>query len=118
MNSKDKKLYSLDYLIETIGNDPEALKVMVEVFLEYTPIDLAELTLAHKENDLRKVAFHAHKMKSSVAALRIDELKYVLQSIDKPEKTEALKNNLPDIIQRINEVLTVVFEQLNRDFSS
>jgi HPt (histidine-containing phosphotransfer) domain-containing protein len=118
MNSENKKLYSLDYLIETIGNDPEAIKMMVDVFLEYTPKDLAELSSAVKENDLRKVAFHAHKMKSSVAALRVDDLKNVLQSIDKPEKAAELKDDLPAIAQKINDVLTVVFEQLNRDFSS
>ncbi len=118
MNSKDKKLYSLDYLIETIGNDPEAIKVMVEVFLEYTPLDLAALNKALNEKDFKQVAAYGHKMKSSVAALRVDEIGLMLKIIDNPEKTEALKNNLPDIIQRINEVLTVVFEQLNRDFSS
>jgi HPt (histidine-containing phosphotransfer) domain-containing protein len=117
MNSENKKLYNLEYLIETIGNDPDVIKTMIEVFLEYTPKDLAELSMAMKENDLKKVAFHAHKMKSSVAALRIDDLKDVLQSIDKPDKTEALKDEIPAIIQKVNEVLTVVFEQLKRDFS-
>jgi HPt (histidine-containing phosphotransfer) domain-containing protein len=117
MNSENKKLYNLEYLIETMGNDPEAIKMMVEVFLEYTPQDLAALNLAFQENDLRKVAFHAHKMKSSLAALRIDDLKNLMLSIDKPDKTEAIKDELPAIIQKVNEVLTVVFDQLKSDFS-
>jgi len=118
MNSESKNLYNLEYLNETFGNDSEAIRMMVDVFLEYTPQDLVAMNLSLKENDLPKVAFYAHKMKSSLAALRIDELEFVLKSIDKPDKTLALKDNLPAIVQKINEVLTTVFEQLKRDYSS
>jgi len=117
MNSENRKLYNLEYLIDSMGNDPEAIKMMIEVFLEYTPQDLAALNLALQENDLHKIAFHGHKMKSSVGTLRVDDIKNLLQSIDKPEKTEALKDQLPDIIKKINEVLFIVFDQLKRDFS-
>ncbi|HPE34182.1 MAG TPA: Hpt domain-containing protein [Bacteroidales bacterium] len=117
MKPANERLYNLSYLKEQLGDNDEILQELIQIFLENTPADLADLNKSLENNDLEHLAAVAHKMKSSLATLKIDELKDVMVSIDKPFKTQELKKDLPGILAKINEVLAIVFEQLREDFS-
>lgn len=111
------RLYKLTYIQEAFGDDKEIVFDLATIFLDSTPKDLAELNLALEEKNYEKLAAVAHKMKSSLAILRVDDLKEIMISIDKPFKTNEKKDELPDIVRKINEVLTIVFQQMREDFS-
>lgn len=116
MTPESNKLYNLSYLAEVLGNDTEVMTDLIKIFVDNTPNDLHDLNLAFQAEDLERFAALAHKMKSSLATLRIDSLKEIMLSIDKPYKATEIKNELPAIVEKINSTLEVVFKQLKEDF--
>jgi len=117
MTPDKEKLYDLTYLKENISDDEDVIRDLIRIFLENTPQDLSNLNKAYEENDLEQVALTAHKMKSSLDVLKVDQLHNVIRRIDKPFKTEELKDELPEIMNRINSILEKVIKQLSDDFS-
>jgi len=116
MTPKSEKLYSLAYLSEVIGDDTDVLNDLMKIFVDNTPNDLNDLNQAFQAGDLEKFAALAHKMKSSLATLRIDTLREIMLSIDKPYKAIEIKDQLPGIVAKINATLEVVFKQIKNDF--
>lgn len=118
MTPDNEKLYDLSYLKENISNDEDVIRELIMIFLENTPQDLKNLNRAYNENNLEQVALTAHKMKSSLDVLKIKPLHDVIRRIDKPFKAEEFKDELPEIINKINNVIETVIGQLQDDFSA
>lgn len=118
MNPDNPKIYDLGYLYDVLGDDPESIAELINTFLTYTPKDLAELNQAYQNEDFNQLAAIAHKLKSSVATLKIATLKDTFQEIDKPYKVLERKEDLPAIMEKINTILEEAMRQLREDFSN
>ena len=75
---------NLDYLHELSGNDKDFEKVMMEQFVQQTPLEIAALEGAIEAKDWLSAKKIAHSLKSTVSYMGLaDELHPPLQDIEK-----------------------------------
>ncbi len=110
------KIYSTDSLKEIAGDDSDFMAVIAQAFLEEIPPDLKALVMA-VQNDNKELAYQfAHKMKPNIEMLGIDLSKDVT-AIESWTKTSKSSTTIMTSVDRVNETLQIVFEQLKRDFN-
>jgi HPt (histidine-containing phosphotransfer) domain-containing protein len=111
------KNFDLGYLSESVGDDEDFYK-MLAIFTESTPKILSELNESYITNDMRGVADSAHKLKSTIDILRINELQDQIRRIDRLPHVIENKNELPQIISHIMDVMHRVLWEIRRDYLS
>ncbi len=113
----DNKLYDLKKLYEMLGDDDEEVKNLLNVFVTTTPVSLQSMNEGYEEDDAKKIATYAHKMKASLAILDIDSLHDIVRKIDKQEKVEDIgQEELDQIIATMNQVINDVIDQLTDEY--
>lgn len=114
MTRKSERLYNTSLLREIIGDEDE-IKNMLQIFLDSMPEILEDLNQAYEQGNIEQTAKTAHKMKSSLDTLKVQSLYDTVRKIDKTEKAEKLKDELPRIIGEINTMVELVLEQIRED---
>lgn len=109
--------YDLDQLRALMDNDGEALRHMMVVFTESSPLILSELNLHFEAADWISLANAAHKLKSSIDLFNINELRPAIREIESLAKAEAGKAALQPLIDRLNVVMNAVFEDMRKQLS-
>jgi len=113
----DNKLYDLKKLHEMLGDDAEEVKNLLNVFVSTTPISLQSMNEGYEEDDAKKIATFAHKMKASLGILDIDSLYDTVRKIDKQDKVEDIdQGELDTIIATMNQVINDVIDQLKDEY--
>lgn len=64
---------NFDKLIDLMGDDPEMLQEMLEVFLEDIPVMIQEVKQAWDSNQPENMKAPAHKLKSSITWLNLHD---------------------------------------------
>ncbi len=107
---------NLDYLHELSGNDKEFEKIMMEQFVQQTPVELASLQASIQAQDWLSAKKVAHSLKSTVSYMGLaDELHPSLQEIEKaavsddpssiPSKFSHVKQVSEQAVREIQEML-------------
>ena len=101
------KLFDLKTLNQFTQNDPHALKMIVENFIESTNENCSVLKLAVAENDLSKLSDTAHKMIPMFRQMEVHSIVVLLEPLedqtlrlDRPE----IEDYVADICQKIDEL--------------
>jgi HPt (histidine-containing phosphotransfer) domain-containing protein len=84
-------LIDLEHLRRIVGNDPEVLKQILEIFTRIAPKDIEALTNAAAEGNHDQVSFYSHKLKSAAGAIGYNS------AYDDFKELETLAKNLADI---------------------
>lgn len=107
--------YSTESLKEIGGDDLDFMKVVAQIFLEEIPPDLEALIEAI-DNDNKELAYQfAHKMKPNIEMFGIAILKDIT-GIESWTKTSKAVATIMPSVDRVNETLHLVFEELKTDF--
>ena len=104
--------FNFDSIRDFVGQDNETIVEMVEIFLQTVPESLQFLNESFQNKDYRKLSYHAHKLKSSIDLLNIQELTGEIREIENdanklenieqiPEKVNHLNNVLSDLLPKI-----------------
>lgn len=106
----------LNHLKKIVGNDPEFLRKVLQIFIANAPKDVAELSKFAEEDDHEKVAFFAHKLKSATGAIgfndayesfkEIEAMSKKLEPMDTiREKVDAMKSRCDSCLTDIEAVM-------------
>ena len=101
MNHTDKPTFEkpdLSYLILLMDNDTEIVLEVLEIFKLQTPIDVQNLELHTKNNDWQMLSKSAHKLKSSVGNLGMNQLKDWFLFIEINGKQETNLDRLNELV--------------------
>jgi CheY-like chemotaxis protein/anti-sigma regulatory factor (Ser/Thr protein kinase) len=107
--STDEPLYDLGMLLGIGKDDPGFITKMLQLFVKETPPLVQKMKDAVPAGDYDSIRYYAHRMKPSITNMGIKSLKQDIL------KAELCKNDDPDIpacINRLDEVLQQVIEQL------
>lgn len=113
MNTSDK-LYDLSTLQELLEGDEDALNMMLKKLVEISPKLLNEINNSFKKHELENVRKIAHEMKPSIDILNIYELKTDIRLIEKDALEKDKMEELRQLITRLNEIYTVVLNDIGR----
>ena len=109
----NRKVVNVNYLRNAVGNDEEAVKEILEIYLSKTPVMLEELEMHQKAGNYAEVQSIVHNLKSSVGILGADNAHHTLDIIEMglnhlpptTEISEHLEKVKPQIRQSIREVV-------------
>ena len=117
-NTADKNaLYDLTMIRSVSGGDEAFLTKMVRMFIETVPPGLHDLNQAVAGSEWERVSKMAHKLKSTIDSMGIDALKDDIRTIESNAKQQLETNNIPVLVEKVNEVVGQCVQQLKRDFS-
>jgi len=115
--SKNGKLYDLS-MIETIsGGDESFLKKMMQIFVDTMPQSMQEIQVELKKQDWEKVGKLAHKMKSTIDSMGIEQLKEDIRTIEQNGKKKEGLEIMPGLIDKVIAVLKQCISEVKRDFA-
>ena len=104
----------LNHLKKIVGNDPEFLRKVLQIFITNAPKDVAELSKFAEEGDHEKVAFFAHKLKSASGAIGFNDAYESFKEIEAmSKKMEPMKT-----IQEKVDAMTAHYDSCLTDIES
>jgi HPt (histidine-containing phosphotransfer) domain-containing protein len=110
-----KKLFDLTNLNEMLGRDQKAIFQMIKIFLQATPESLNELNKCYQKDDSDGVSKLAHKLKSSVDIFCINDIKQDIRRLENNTRDNINKDEVPDLVEKINRVLNSAIEQVKEE---
>ncbi len=100
----------------TLTEDDRDLKIkMIRIMLDETPDEVHKLQNFLEEKNWDGVRAVAHKMKSSMQFLGLDEALELVKSIEQIAKEKTMIHFLPDKIQRIEDICRLAMLQLEAE---
>lgn len=102
------KLFDLKTLNQFTQNDPHALKLIVENFIESTNENCSILKWAAAENDLNKLSETAHKMIPMFRQMEVHSIVVLLEPLEDRKLNfdeSEMKNYVSNICEKINELV-------------
>lgn len=105
-------LYHLDTLIGFVGDDPEAIKNMVRIFMQTTPELLETINECFKLRYSEKLYKAAHSIKPTLDVFGIDKLYATIRKIEQKSRDGELDSEMITLINELNTVLEDVFKAL------
>jgi hypothetical protein len=111
------KLYDLT-MIETIsGGDETFLKKMMQIFVDTMPQSMEEIQKELQQQDWEKVGKVAHKMKSTIDSMGIEQLKQDIRTIEQNGKKKEGLDVMHGLIDKVIGILEQCITQVRRDFA-
>lgn len=107
---------NLDYLKSFTGDDPELIKESIKRYLKKSPVLLAELNDAYKNEDWEKVAFTAHNLYSATQIVGMEIIKIDLrdmQHITKEERNPQKNAEFRKSLEEVNKAVEGSIRELN-----
>ncbi|MDR0970282.1 MAG: Hpt domain-containing protein [Lentimicrobiaceae bacterium] len=102
-------LYDCEKLKRYIGDDPEALKEMLILFIDSTVENMQEIKDAFEQKNMCELEKAVHKLKPTLEIYSIDTLYDPVRELEKQanqnETIENIKSNYELVMNSLNEVL-------------
>ncbi|MBB6610354.1 PAS domain S-box protein [Pontibacter sp. Tf4] len=108
-------LYNLDMLYKISRGNQAFINRTIELFIKTAPQTLAELQQSTQQQDWQRVSETAHKLKSTIDTLRIDQLKQVIRQIEADAKNQANTANLQGLVDFADSHLQLVIKHIARE---
>ncbi|MEL6853166.1 MAG: response regulator, partial [Bacteroidota bacterium] len=108
----------LTYLEEISGGDNVIIRKTIDKFLETTPGILQQMQDCSQNQDYDSLAKCAHKLKSSVAFMGIEEARKAILKIEHNAKNSENLPELPGLVHRVNQIINDSFVELRDTLST
>ncbi len=113
-NGVDTKVTDLQYLTETTGDDPELMAKMIEIMLRETPEEIKKMEELYSEKKWDRLRAVAHKFKSAVTYMGLNEMKEVVKDIQTNAQNHQNLKRIGDLIQQLKLVCTQALGELEQ----
>jgi CheY-like chemotaxis protein/HPt (histidine-containing phosphotransfer) domain-containing protein len=113
----DTKSYDLSLVEAISGGDKEFVVRMVKLFVETIPTSLKELESSTASLQYDVVSKVAHKLKSTIDSMGIEEVKADIRTIEISAKKNENVEAIPALVAKVKTVVQRVIAEVQRDFS-
>ena len=108
----DMNFTDLSYLEEISGGDRTIIRKTIDKFIETTPGILSNMDQLLADGDYPGLGRSAHKLKSSVAFMGINEIKDTILQVEHSAKNKENLDRLPALVSRIRTVIEHSYTEL------
>lgn len=105
-------LYNLDTLQKIAHGDETFVKKMIRIFLEQSAQSVQELKSAYQTNNMEVIERTAHRMKTSIDNMGIEQLKQEIRLLEQKAQGKSVSEDLPQLMRLVEERLNTVCQQL------
>ncbi len=113
-----ESLYDLRMIENISGGDPAFIRQMVKLFLDNMPVNIKTLRTALENKDWEMMWKTAHKMKSTIDSLNINELRQDIRAIEYAGKSLEGLVAVPMQVQKVEQVLQLCLDDLQQKYDS
>ena len=106
-----KKL-DLSYIESICDGDKEMMKEFSDIFIAQVPEFIADFDTAYTDKDVAKLGSVAHKAKSSVRVMGLEDLGNELSKLEEAAESGNFSESYIDYINTFKEVCSDTLEQL------
>jgi HPt (histidine-containing phosphotransfer) domain-containing protein len=99
-----KKMIDLSYFIQLSNNKPSFLLKVMDIFINETPKDLAELEKNYAEVNYKKVKEICHKLKSLFKSYNMKELSALTMELESHAKKEVFSEETTGLLRQVQEI--------------
>lgn len=115
MENSDGKLYSLDMFDV---DEPEFIRSIVEMFVNNTPVTLAQIKEAYEKDDMDALRQQAHKLKPHFGFFGALGIQQAMQVIEDIGRGISNKKKLSSLIESIEKESSQMINQMKTDLLS
>ena len=108
---KANQKYDLSGLNELFGGNQQMINEIVMLFLEQAPRHIEEMQESHQQQNFDLLGIVAHKAKSSVVMLGLNELASKLSKIEKDTRDRKNYDGLEALLNEALDEYKIVFDQ-------
>ncbi len=105
-------LFDLTYLTTIADGNSEFINEIVSAFINQTPALLSDMEKASKNKEWKTVGDLAHKLKSNLTMLGINQLSAITQSIEADGRTDHNTDTLPKRTKILVETCTLAIKEM------
>ena len=109
------RLTNLAFLDEAVGGDAELKAKMLGIIMRETPDEIAKMDQYYNEQNWDRLQAAAHKFKSAVTYLGMDELKEIVKRIQTNAETHQNLNDTADLIYKVKKDMTIAMDELDEE---
>ena len=106
-------IINLSYVKDVCGNDREIIAEMIDIFRSQIPEFISEMKLLLKNKQYYELALIAHKAKSSVAIMGMEDLAVALKEFELKARAEQDVENYAVFIVRFEKDTLMALKELN-----
>lgn len=103
----------LTYLKQMVGDNPEFMIEIFEVFTSQTPIFAAEMNAAALKDDWKTIAGAVHKMKPTFVYIGRDDVMQLAQSIEVDTRNFQNLDTINMRIAQLDRCIEIIYKQLD-----
>jgi HPt (histidine-containing phosphotransfer) domain-containing protein len=109
----EETLIDLNHLEKISGGNKDFIREILQIFLEQTPREIAKLREYLEHDEMEKVEYYAHKLKSATDSIGFSEGRQLFNQIE-----DCARLGKPDMIaplvQNVSEVCSVACQQVSK----
>lgn len=104
----------LDYLNDLSMGDDTLVIEMIELFLDSSPEVIHNLRRHHKEENWKSLSGEAHKFKTTLSYMGMNQVKMIVEEIEEKAKQQEKDEETEEKIDRIEEMCKQAYGELNQ----
>lgn len=108
-------LYNLEMLHKMSRGNQAFINRTVELFISTAPQTIAELQEAVQQQDWQMVSSTAHKLKSTIDTLKIEQLKQVVRQVESDAKNLVNTDGIQSLVNYIDEHIQLVIKEIAKE---
>jgi CheY-like chemotaxis protein/HPt (histidine-containing phosphotransfer) domain-containing protein len=116
--SNNHKLYDLTMIRSVSGGDEAFIRKMIILFIDTVPQNVKELVDAGSGSNWEQVSKMAHKLKSTIDSMGIRSLHDQIRNVEMRAKNLEQTEQLPEMIQQVESVVSDCIRQLREEVNA
>jgi len=116
-NTEGEKLYDLTMVSELARGNKDFIANLAKIFVDTVPVTAKDMVEACEKQQWEAMGKHAHKLKSTIDTMSISALKDDIRAIEKNGKEQKNLDITPGLVQKADDIIRRVTEQLKAEFN-
>jgi|AntAceMinimDraft_9_1070365.scaffolds.fasta_scaffold20926_3 HPt (histidine-containing phosphotransfer) domain-containing protein len=109
------KNYSIDKLLQYVGNDVNQINEMIKIFLDTIPPDIDQIQKMANINDWQRVYEIAHRIKPSIDIFEMNNILEDIKKIEYQAHENNAEGNLDALIKELSEKVNSVILLMQKE---
>ncbi len=115
VSTMTKNLTNLDFFKQNSFGDPILYKELLEIFEKTTPEMVGQLKIAAEQNNIGQLAKVAHKLKSNVQSVGLNEAYILLDKLENLDEITLNKGELDLLMSQIVKLCSVAVSEVKNE---
>lgn len=110
------KLIDLSYLEQVCSGNKALVTKMIDLFIQQTPLQMAQMWEHATAGDWHKFFTVAHKVKSSLAMMGVRSLESSMENLEEYSKHKIKLDAVPDLLKHVESTCNHILKEIENSY--